>query len=410
MFLARVDAIVSKEARTLGGSKADHDGPYTRTLINPVYFLSQAFPCIPQMPSWTLIDTHPTRGRTFQRPLDALERWFFWHGIFNGAADGLQYCEIRLLDGSQDAHLFSEANIVKAWLSTKRRYPLAGAILRGADGVPLRLDATTDSETGNGTESALAPYFIVREYDLSVLHPHEVVFGSVASAEEAQRHMTTIMDGPRPISTELLTQLYVFRETDPERTNVLHLIILIAHCVTDRVAINTFVRCLLDTLARGGGSEPAQVPLEDRLAMSIPSMDLMPMHLCSLSPAIRRWRRAVGIVILQLKMEKRQVCLVSQTFFPCRFDGSINEFMINLVGRVHTPLSPHAFNAGYCRNIWPCLHLAHAHTNHLCDCQLSSARHHIWKCLPGTRASGDDSAALPTVSARRDLGGGMGVS
>ena len=27
------------------------------------------------MPGWTLADTHPTQGRTFQRPLDVLEVW-----------------------------------------------------------------------------------------------------------------------------------------------------------------------------------------------------------------------------------------------------------------------------------------------------------------------------------------------
>ncbi|KAG8212899.1 hypothetical protein J3R82DRAFT_11240 [Butyriboletus roseoflavus] len=93
-----------------------------------------------------------------------------------------------------------------------------------------------------------------------------------------------------------------------------------AHCVTDGVANNTFVRFLLDTLARGGGShsEPAQIPLEDRLAMAIPLVELEPIHVRSLSPARRRWRRAVGIVIFQLRMEKKQ----GGHTLPCRITRS----------------------------------------------------------------------------------------
>lgn len=53
--------------------------------------------------------------------------------------------------------------------------------------------------------------------------------------------------------------------------------------------------------------ELAQIPLEERLAMIIPSGDLEPMHLRSLSPARRRWRRAIGGGIHQLRTEKVQV-------------------------------------------------------------------------------------------------------
>ena len=259
------------------------------------------------MPSWTIVDTHPTQGRTFQRPLDVLEVWFLEYGLSNGALDGLQYCELRLLNGSRDAHLFSDANIVKAWLSTKRRFPLAGATVRGADRAPLRFKTATDSNADRGTGFASEPHFVVQEQDFTNLRPHEVVFGSVACAEEAQQRIDVIVDGPRPLSEELLVQLYVFRETNPQRTDVLHLMTIAAHSVTDRMANNTFMRCLLDTLARGGESEPAQLPLEDRLAMLTPLMDRQPIYLRSLSPAIRRWRRAVGRVILQLQMAKRQV-------------------------------------------------------------------------------------------------------
>ena len=356
------------------------------------------------MPGWTLADTHPTQGRTFQRPLDVLEVWLFWDGLFNGAFDGLQYCELRLLNGSQDAHLFSDANIVKAWLSTKRRFPLAGAIVRGADRVPLRFKMDTDLNTDNSTGFVSEPHFVVREHDLTVLRPHEVVFGSVACAEEAQQRIDAIMNGPRPLSEELLARLYVFRETSPQRTNVLHFMTFAAHCVTDRIPMNTFARCLIDTLARGGGSQPVQISLEGRLAMVTHLMDREPVYLRSLSPSKRLWRKAVGKVIFQLRMAKRQV---NVRFFTCcrtqptfRFD----------VGRAYSSVSPHAFHTTCRCKIWSCPHLPHTESNRCRDCQLSLAWDHIWKCLPSARTSGNDSSPLPTVPARRDLGGRMGIS
>lgn len=312
-YPVRVDAIALREVNDLSQDPL----PIVRqhpTFIDPLYTLSHPCRSTPSMLGWTLVDNHPTQGRTFQRPLGVLEVWFLWHGLFNGTADGIQHCELHLLNGSQDAHLFSEANIVRAWLSTKRRYPLAGATMRGADSAPLRIKAATLKTAGgsgdNGTGFASEPHFVVREHDLAVLRPREIVFGSVSCAEEVRRRMTAILDGPRALSEELLVQLYVFRETNPERTDVLHLMTLVTHCVTDKLANNTLVRCLLDTLARGGGSEPVQIPLEDRLAMAVPPMELESMHLRSLSPARRRWRKAVGAVIFQLKMAKRQVSVV----------------------------------------------------------------------------------------------------
>ncbi|KAI9566950.1 hypothetical protein HD554DRAFT_2315314, partial [Boletus coccyginus] len=240
------------------------------------------------MSGWTLVDSHRTQGRTFHRPLDEHEIWFLWNGFLNGSADGLQYCELRLPNGTQDAHLFSETNIVKAWVSTKRRYPLSVATIRGADGAPLQFQAATDSKAeggggDNGTGFPSKPHFVVREHDLAVLRPREIVFGTVACAEEVHWRMGAIINGPRPLSVELLMQLYVFRE--PDRTDVLHLITLGAHCMADRSANNTFVRCLLDTLARGGEFEPVQLPLEDRLAMATSSTERVPTLSRSLSPA-----------------------------------------------------------------------------------------------------------------------------
>ncbi|KAF8440093.1 hypothetical protein L210DRAFT_2198980 [Boletus edulis BED1] len=268
------------------------------------------------MPGWTLVDTHPTQGRVFQRPLDVTELCFLWDGFFNGTADSSHHYELRLFNGARDAHLFSEANIARAWVSTKRRFPLAGALVRGADNAPLRV--ATDSKADDSSGFASEPHFIVREHDLAVLRPCDIVFGQVTDAEEAQQHAAAILQGPRLLSEESLVQLHVFRETGAERTDVLHLMILVAHCVTDGTATRTFARCLLDTLARGGGPESGQVPLEERLAMAISLVDLEPGHLCSLSPGIRRWRRAIGTVIFQLRMNMTQ----GGHTLPCRLTRS----------------------------------------------------------------------------------------
>lgn len=269
------------------------------------------------MPGWTLVDADPTQGRTFRRPLDATEVGFLWDGLFNGSLDILQHFRLRLPNSSSDTHLFSEINITKAWLSTKRRFPLAGATLQGATNpFPLNTATNPTAEEGcdgyagdNNTGFASAPHFVVREHELSVLRQREIVFGEVASVEEAQRRATAMLNGPRPLSEDLLVQLYVFRETGSDNTDALHLITLMAHCITDAVANITFVRSFLDTLSRSGEPdlEFTQAPLEERLAMAIPSTELEPAHLHSLSPARRRWRRAIAAVIFQLRMSRRQV-------------------------------------------------------------------------------------------------------
>lgn len=315
------------------------------------------------MPGWTLVDTHPTHGRTFQRPLDALEMCYLWDGRFNGTADAVYYYELSLSEKAQKAGLASEANVIEAWVSTKRRFPLAGATVCGADGEPLRLVVPRDVDVGTGTGFVSEPHFVVREQDLSFIRPHEVVFGSVASTEEAQQQAAAIVHGPRPLSDELLIQLRIFCETDTTRMHVVHVIMLVAHCMTDGSANRTLMRCFLDTLARGRGTEFAQRPLEERLAMVTPPMDHAPEYLCLLSPAIQRWRKAIGMVIYQLRAARRQVGVTFLTTVSSRR---------SLLGRAYASVSPHAFNMACHCTTWPCLYLAHAGANCCRDCQLSS--------------------------------------
>ena len=69
------------------------------------------------------------------------------------------------------------------------------------------------------------------------------------------------------------------------------------------LATITFVQGVLDTLMRSE-SEPPQIPLEDRLAMMVMSMDYEPQHLHLFSWAIQWWWRVVGMVIFKLRMGK----------------------------------------------------------------------------------------------------------
>ncbi|KAF9234342.1 hypothetical protein BU15DRAFT_79093 [Melanogaster broomeanus] len=231
------------------------------------------------MPGWTLENSSPTKGRTFKRQLDPMEASFFWDGVFNGTADCVQHLRLRLLNEA-DAYIFSESNITRTWLSVKRRYPLLGARVE------------VDNEE---------PHFIVQEHHLGRLNANEVVFGSVSSAEEAQSHVFEIFDGPWSLSNNLLARIFIFRETD--RADVIHMFALIAHCITDGTANNSFLRCFLDTLS--SRSEPPISGLEERLDMVIASADLEPKQ--SFSLARRRWRRTIGFVIFGIRAGKRQV-------------------------------------------------------------------------------------------------------
>ncbi|KAF9230580.1 hypothetical protein BU15DRAFT_91084 [Melanogaster broomeanus] len=213
------------------------------------------------MPGWSLVNSSPAEGPAFQ-----------WDCVFNGTANTIQHIQLRLLNQT-DA----------TWVSAKRRYPLLGA----------RVEVVNEE-----------PHFTVQEHRLGGLNPNEVVFGEVSSAEEVERRVFQIMDGP-PLSLSpdnLLARIYIFRETD--RTDVIHM-------VTEPTV---FLRCFLDTLS--SRSELPISDLEQRLAMVVAPADLRPEP--SLSPARQRWRHAIGRAIHQVKTAKRQ----GGYTLPCRLTRS----------------------------------------------------------------------------------------
>jgi hypothetical protein len=85
------------------------------------------------MTGWAVSELERKDNRVFSRPLGLTEIGFVWDGRFNGTADCVQYLQLRLLN-KHDESMFSDANIIRSWLSLKRRYPMLSAQIRSHDG------------------------------------------------------------------------------------------------------------------------------------------------------------------------------------------------------------------------------------------------------------------------------------
>ncbi|KAH7889365.1 hypothetical protein F5I97DRAFT_1923912 [Phlebopus sp. FC_14] len=238
------------------------------------------------MPGWSLVRCRTTEGSIFSRPLDVTETGFFWDAAFNGTADSLIHVQLRLLN-EEDQDIFSEANLIRTWLSVKQRYPLLGA--------------TIDPSGGE-------PRFVVQECRLININPGEFSSDEVNSAEEAQKFAGMILHGSRPLSNNLMARAFISRQKD--RSDVIHIMVPIAHCITDGIGNYSFIRCFVDTLS--SRSDLPTPTLEKRLAMASPLGDLVQDG--DLTPAMRRWRLAAGFAIFQVRMSKRQ----GGHTLPCR--------------------------------------------------------------------------------------------
>ncbi|KAF9240389.1 hypothetical protein BU15DRAFT_61409 [Melanogaster broomeanus] len=85
------------------------------------------------MSSWT--QTSTTSGqRVWTRALGALETFFYWYGVFNGAVDTVMHIHLRATRPS-DTDIYSRDNVRRAWLSVKRRFPLLAAEVQEEDAV-----------------------------------------------------------------------------------------------------------------------------------------------------------------------------------------------------------------------------------------------------------------------------------
>jgi len=224
-----------------------------------------------------LEDNHPV----FSRPLGLTEIGFAWDGKFNGTADCIQHLQLRLLNKHDEA-MFSDANIIRSWLSLKRRYPMLCAQIRSHDG---------------------GEKFFVEEKRVAGLNHGEVTFRSVPSAAEARQVPLDVLNGTRPLSDEMLSRIYILRQMGDPCT--LHVCIVMAHCIVDGTASTSIQRCLLDTLS--SRNEAPTMSLEERLSMVIPMEHRTTSW--ELSPAKRRWRQAIGYAVYQVRSSRRNVSL-----------------------------------------------------------------------------------------------------
>jgi hypothetical protein len=227
--------------------------------------------------SWTSLDSTPGR-RIFFRPLGITETTFYWSGL-NNTADTLMHIHLRTTQAN-DQDLYSQSNVLRSWASVKRRFPLIAAEVE---------------------EHELGPRFIIREETVMNCRPDDVTFMEVNSFHHAECLVKDIMDGPRRLSSRLLTRVYILRRTD--KSDHFHVLVVLAHCITDAAGTSTVLRSFLDTLS--SRIEPPYIPLDERvhtyqaLENNLGSKDLQLVK--------RRWKRALGYAIGVARMSRFKV-------------------------------------------------------------------------------------------------------
>lgn len=239
------------------------------------------------MTAWKLLDC--TGPRIYERPLGLTELGFYWDGRFNGTADTLQNAMVEIIDPEKQ-HLFSVENVTRTWLALKQQFPLLGAYL---------------VDRKEGTDVA----FTVTEDRLAFSGPEEIYFQTVSSLAEAQTFADNVIHGKRSLSGELLARLVILPRSD--QISHVHVLIHVAHCITDGVANTTLLRSFLDVIS----SEPISTKwdLHERLTLALASEDLVPTPLSN--RAKRRWHRAMGQVLSSNRVGKITVHISSDIKF-----------------------------------------------------------------------------------------------
>lgn len=229
-----------------------------------------------------------SRDRTFSRALGFIELSFHWDGAFSGASDCILHQTVQFPKVSQNR--ITDESFRRAWLAAKGHFPILGAEIKERD-------------SGKTVE------FIVREANLAELGEREVVFLE-GSAEVASQVVEDALNGPRKLSNNKLASLTVIRpEKDDDPT--FHLVINIAHVITDGIGSSTLVRSLLEHLA--SCDQKPLLDLRERLAMAVCAESLTPTS--HLNRARRRWRNAVA----QILWENSQRALRGGHGLPGRF-------------------------------------------------------------------------------------------
>ncbi|EJD03599.1 uncharacterized protein FOMMEDRAFT_105696 [Fomitiporia mediterranea MF3/22] len=229
---------------------------------------------------WRLVEEYPNTS-IYRRPLGNTELGFYWDSVFSGTAITISHDEIVAEEGFERA-LFEEANVTRAWLRMKQRFPLLGALV----------DESPDSNTVE---------FVVEEALLRSQRQGEVRYTEVKDSAGIRSLTNELLNGPPTVSKDLTVQLLVVKQEDAPR--LYHVLVCALHSITDGVAGVTIIREYLQELSSLNKSEIIQgLPLADRLAMIVPIEDLDPM--LTASPTRRKWRKAIAKVIVNIRRTK----------------------------------------------------------------------------------------------------------
>ena len=185
-----------------------------------------------------------------------------------------------MVEGSEE--ILSRDALEKAWIRVKKRYPLIGA----------KLDEHTDADRVD---------FVVREEDLSTIRG-DVHSLDVESFHEVEARIEHLMNVSYPLNNSKLAEIHVLCRKDVPRQ--FHLLLVVAHVITDGMASGTLVRQLCQELSLPSYEPIPSLPL--RLEVVPALEDLYPSRFMNLSK--QRWHQAIARVIFNIRNSKLKVC------------------------------------------------------------------------------------------------------
>lgn len=129
--------------------------------------------------------------------------------------------------------------------------------------------------------------FTVAEAELGVTRPGEIGLLTVDSEAEVHEFVEKLISGPRQLSPNLLSRVYILSRGD--NLGLYHVVIHIAHLIPDGMSALALVRMFFDILSLPPTTYVRD--LEARLVLCVGSENLNPNR--NLPPARQRWRRAI---------------------------------------------------------------------------------------------------------------------
>ncbi|KAF8965262.1 hypothetical protein BDZ97DRAFT_1812891 [Flammula alnicola] len=171
---------------------------------------------------------------------------FYWDSVFERTADTLQHAEVGI-DPAKFDEAISSSNISRTWANLKQQFPLLGAQIEERD--------------------ANSVFFQCR--------PGEITFQDITSSQEALDIANKMIAKDRLLTNDLLARIFILRRTDAP--NLFHLLIHVAHSITDGMSNITIMKTFLDQIFWD---------ITQQLALSESSENFL---------AKRRWRRALRL-------------------------------------------------------------------------------------------------------------------